>query len=181
MKKKLNPPPPEGGGFDARLKSAKGRVCDAGDLLADLEIIVFFGGQVLVLDVLCENFIRDIPARRNEVATCPQVPSPKGLVQASKFPHQSIRRLAFDRLHHSTRRKIRRHAQHQVHMVWPDVTLDDLDLHRPTDLPNQVARTQPDVSSQDRLAVLRDENEMVVDLVDRGIPFGTCRIVPQAS
>jgi hypothetical protein len=57
-----------------------------------------------------------------------------------------------------------------MHVVWTHVPLQDRDVVRLADLSNQVTQPRPDFSSQDRLAVLWDEDEVVVTLVDRVRP-----------
>jgi hypothetical protein len=52
-------------------------------------------------------------------------------------------------------------------MIGPHVTLEDLDVVRLADLADEIAETLADKPSQNRLAVLRDEDEVVVALVDR--------------
>jgi hypothetical protein len=74
-----------------------------------------------------------------------------------------VGRLALDRLHDTARRQMRRDAQQQVDVVRPDVALQDLDVLRPTDLSNQIA--QPYVPPKHRLAILRDEYEMVMQCI----------------
>ena len=78
-----------------------------------------------------------------------------------------MRRLPLDRLHNTARREVRRDTQQQVHMVRPDVALQDLDVLTPTDLSNQIAHLDSDVAPEHRLAILRDEHEMVVARIHR--------------
>ena len=69
-------------------------------------------------------------------------------------------------------------------MVRPDVSLQDLDISCLANLPDDFSQELPHFSAQNRLAVLWDENEMVVTLKDR-VRSVTIRShspkVPQAS
>ena len=66
------------------------------------------------------------------------------------------------KLHHSARRQIRWHAQQQVHMLRPHMTLHYFYLVPSTDLPNEIPETNRYIPSQSRLAVLRDKYEVIV-------------------
>lgn len=50
-------------------------------------------------------------------------------------------------------------------MIWPDVTLQDLDIHGATDLPDKTPKTFANIATKNRLAVLGDEHEMIVKKV----------------
>lgn len=50
--------------------------------------------------------------------------------------------------------------------IRPDMTLQDFDVVRLADLPYQLAQPLTHLAAQDRLAVLWDEDEVVVTLVD---------------
>jgi hypothetical protein len=91
-----------------------------------------------------------------------------------------VRRLAFDELHDTAWRNVRRDAQQQVHVVGSHVALQDLDVVRFADLPDQVAHPDADAPPQDRLAVLRHEHEMKMQLVDGVRPLAVLH-APQAS
>jgi hypothetical protein len=57
-----------------------------------------------------------------------------------------------------------------MNVISADVPLQDLDVVRLTDLPDQFPQPLTDFSSEHRLAVLWDEDEVVVTLVDRMRP-----------
>ena len=86
--------------------------------------------------------------------------------------------LALDRLHDPTRRDVRRHAQQQMHMFGPYVPLQNLDVLRSTNLPNQVAQFLPHLTAEHRLAILRDEHEVVVKAING---MGRSTILPHAG
>ena len=78
-----------------------------------------------------------------------------------------MRRLAFDRLHYAAWGQVRRVAQPQVDMTRPDVPLQNLDVTPPTDLLNLLADLQANVVPQDRLPILRAEDDMTVHRMNR--------------
>jgi hypothetical protein len=80
---------------------------------------------------------------------------------------QVVGGLALDRLHDATRRHMRRDTEEQMDMFRPDVTLQNLDVMRPTDFPDQVPHLSADITAEHRLAILRDEDEMVVQTINR--------------
>src|SRR5712691_10937509 len=169
MSKDLEQPSPEGEGFWGRLKSTEGPPSPrhAGSRLADSKAVVVLGLGTLELDILRDHFVRDVPAAADEVAARPQVPTPELRPQPPMVLQEMMGRLALDRLHDPARREVRRDAQKQMDMSRPDVTLQDLDVERPADLPNQIPNLRPDLSSQHRLAILRDEHEVVVQRIHR--------------
>ena len=63
--------------------------------------------------------------------------------------------------------RCRRDAEQQIDMVRPDVPLQDLDVERPTDLPNHVPHLRPDLAAQHRPAILRDEHEVILQRIHR--------------
>ena len=60
---------------------------------------------------------------------------------------------------------MRRHLELQMHMVRPDMPLEDFDIVRAADFADQIAHLDRDVASKDRLAILRAEHEVVVQLI----------------
>ena len=86
-----------------------------------------------------------------------------------------MRGLPLYRLHDPARREVGRDTQQQMDMVRPDVALHNLDVLTPTDLPNQIAHLRADVATQHRLAILRDEHEVVVQRIHR---MGGSTILP---
>lgn len=152
-------------------------------LLGNFELAVI-SLYVLFRYVLGDDLVRNIPARRHKVASRPQVTPPKRPVQRSEVPHEPVRTATLDGVHDSARRKRRRHAEQQMHMIWSDMPLQNLDVPRLADLPDYFSQVLPHLPSQDRLAVLWDENEMVMTLKDRVRPVAVCSHlpkVPQAS
>lgn len=152
--------------------------------LVDLEIIVVLGFGTLQLDVLGDHVVRDIATRCHEVPTCPEVPTPELLAQRPKVTHQMMRGLTLDGLHHSARGKTRWHIQEQVHVVRADVPLQDGYVVAATNLLYQLLQPLSHVAPQDRLAVLRDEHEVVVQEAYRmrgPSVVAHPSIVPQAS
>jgi hypothetical protein len=82
--------------------------------------------------------------------------------------HQQVmRRLSLDRLHDPARRQVRRHTHQQMHVVRPDVSLQNLDVLTPTDFPNQIPHLGAYLAAEHRLAILRDEHEVIVQAIHR--------------
>ncbi len=146
--------------------------------LRDLEILVLLGHGTLQLDVLRNDVVGHIAARRHKVTPSPKVPTPEGLTQGPKLSHEPIRSLSLDGLHHTARRQMRRYTQEEVHVVLADVPLQNLDVVPTTYLPNQFPKPKCHVSTQHRLAVLGYEYKMVVQLVD-GV--GRLTVVPHGG
>src|SRR6266545_4021557 len=153
----------------ARLKSTKESPAPRMQawLLGNPKAVVVLGLGTLQSNIFGNRLIRHIAAGRDEVATRPQVPTPELRPQLPVTGEEMMRRLPLNRLHDTARREVWRHTQQQVHMVRPDVALQDLNVLAPTDLPNQVAQLHANITAQHRLAILRDEHEMVVARIHR--------------
>ena len=72
---------------------------------------------------------------------------------------QVMRGLALYRLHDATRRQVRRDAEQQMDVIGPNVSLHNLNVVRPADLPNQIPHLRADLTAEHRLAILRGEDE----------------------
>lgn len=106
--------------MDFRLKPAKGLVSHAG-LLWNFEILVVLRFGILRLNIFLQNLVRHIPRRTGKVSSPLQMPPPELLVHPPKLFHQAMACLALHRLHDSTRRHMRGHTQHQVHVIRPNM------------------------------------------------------------
>ncbi len=94
-------------------------------------------GEVLSLDVASHYLFAHIPCRRHEVTPGPEVTTPELPPQTPTILMQMMRRLPLHQLHDSAGRQPRRNIQEQMHMVRPNVTPHNLDVVRPTHLPDQ--------------------------------------------
>ncbi len=152
-----------------RLKSTEGSAdsAAAGSLLANSKAVVVLGLGTLELDILRNHLVRHLAAAAHEVATCPQVPTPILRPQPSVIGQEVMGGLALYRLHDTTRREVRRDTQQQVDVIRPNVPLQNLYVMRSTDLPDQIPHLRANFTAEHRLAILRDEYEVVVQRIDR--------------
>ncbi len=140
--------------------------------------------DVLFRYVFGDDVIRNIPARRDKVASRPEMTSPERSIQRPKVPHEPIGTATFDGVHDSARRQRWRHTEKQVHVIWSDMTLQNLDVPRLANFSDDLPEIVAHLPAQNRLAVLWDEDEMVMTLKDRVRPVAVCSHspkVPQAS
>src|SRR5712692_5559785 len=144
-------------------------------LLGNSKALLVLGLGTLEANIFRDDLVRHVAAGRYEVATRPQVPTPEQLAQLSSIHQEMVGGLALDRLHHTARSQVRRHVEQQMHMVRPDVAPQDLDIMRSTDLSNQIADVRGNVTAEHRLAILRAEHEVVVQLMNSmggsAVPF----------
>jgi len=117
-------------------------------------------------DILLDDLVRHVTAGAHEVPSCPEVAAPELLLQTPILRQKMVTGLALDRLHQATRRYMRWSADEKVHVVLPDRSPKDLDIMSPTDLADQIAHPDRHLSPQDRLAVLRREDEVVVQFMN---------------
>ena len=78
-----------------------------------------------------------------------------------------MRGLPLNRLHHTTRREMGWGTQQQMDMIRPHVPFENLDVLASTDLPDQIPQAPADLPAKHRLAILRDEHEVIVQAINR--------------
>ncbi len=120
--------------------------------------------MILLLNVLRDDFVRDISRTNAEVPARPPVPSPEFLSQMCKLVHQLERTLPFQHLEQTADGHLRRDTHEQMDMVFRDVPFHDRDFVVAADFANQFSDSQPDFTCQHRLAVLRDPDDVQVNL-----------------
>ena len=123
--------------------------------------------MALILDVLFDNFVRDVAAGNAEVTARPQVPPPELLCQMRKLLHQLEGAFPFEHLDEPTDGHSRRHAHEQMHMVFRDVPFDDGDFVVAADFAQQLSHTEADLACHDWLTVLRHPHQVQMDAEDR--------------
>lgn len=158
--------PPQRWGFhDNGLKALSVAQLDASTrirLAFHSEVRVLF--MALLLDVLLDDFVRDVPRADAEVSARPHVPPPELLAQVRELVHQLVRGLPFQHLEQPADRHLRRDRDEQVHVILRDVPLVDGHLLVPADLADQFPEPGADLARHDRLAVLGNPVQMQVDL-----------------
>ncbi len=124
--------------------------------------------MILLLDVLRNYFVRHVAATDAEVPARPHVPTPELLSQMCKLVHQLERTLPFQHLEQTADRHLRRDRDEQMHMIFRDVPFHNRDFVVAANFANQFSDSQPDFACQHRLAVLRDPDDVQVNL-ERGV------------
>ena len=147
-----------------RLKSTSRAVLQS---FSYLEGLVFWSLNVLLLNILCDDFVGHIPTRAHEVAACPKVAPPELFLQGSEVLQHVVGSLSLYHLHHTTRSDLRRNAEQKMDVVWPHVTLEYLYVVGPANLPYQLAQSETYLSPKNRLAVLWYKYKVEMELVNR--------------
>jgi hypothetical protein len=129
---------------------------------------VFFRRRnfTLRLNVLLDNLIRHVAGACSEIATRPQVASPKLSAQLAKLLHHPSAATPFDSLHQLTHRYLRRYRHQQMYVVHCYVPAQDVHIQRSTRLPNQLAQATRYLSAQYWLAILGDPHQVVFQIVN---------------
>jgi hypothetical protein len=122
--------------------------------------------NILLLNVFHDYFIRHVTGTGHEIPTSPYVPTPKRTTQTLEFHHHLARRLPFDRLNQMTNGNMRRHRHQYMHMITRNMALDDFNILRPANLTGQFPNPLGYVSAQNRLAVFRDPNNVIFDIIN---------------
>ncbi len=132
---------------------------------ANLELIFRLGLFVLGLYILYDHLIRHIPRTRHKVPPSPNVPTPISLLDVRKLHQNFPRCLPLDILHQLACRYMRRCRNKQMHMIPRNMPLQNLDIIRQTDLPNQLSDPNRYLFRQNRFPVLRNPHEMQLDAI----------------
>jgi hypothetical protein len=120
----------------------------------------------LLLNVLHDRFIGNVTRTGHKIPASPHVPTPKRPTQ-TLIPHQHLpRRLAFHRLSHLADRELWRHRHKYVHTILRDISPQNLHIVSLTCLTNQISDPLCNLSSQNRLAVLRHLHKVILQVIN---------------
>src|SRR5512141_956544 len=97
------------------------------------EIIVSI--MTLVRYVLGYHFVGHVAAAATKIPSCPQVASPKLLLQMRELAQHLVRTLPLQPLYHSANGYLRRYRDKQMHMIFRHMPLHDRHFVLPTYLP----------------------------------------------
>ena len=117
------------------------------------EIIISI--MTLVRYVLGYHFVGHVAAAATKIPPCPQVPTPKLLLQMRKLAQQLVRTLTLQPLYQSTDRYLRWYRHKQMHMIFRHMTLHDRHFVLPTYLPYQIPHSRCHFSRQRWSPILR--------------------------
>src|ERR671931_509494 len=117
--------------------------------------------------ILLAHLFRHLSDRGTKIPASPEVPSPVALLQHGKLLEQLAGSAAFDPTHDLARRHVGRGRDEDVYMLLSDNPLKALDLEDFTRLPDQLPHTQCDIACEHLVAVLRDPDKVILDVVDR--------------
>jgi hypothetical protein len=120
----------------------------------------------LLLDVVHDGFVGHMARARHKVPPPPYVPTPEFPTESLEFDQHLSRGLALDPLHQLTYRDMRWYRHKDVHMVGRNMPLHNFYVPGFADLTDQIPHSFSYGSSQNGLAVLRDPNEVILDVVD---------------
>ncbi len=95
--------------------------------------------MILMRYIFRDHLVGHIPATAAEVSPCPQMPTPKLLLQMRKFSHQLVRTLPLQPLDQPTDCHLRRYRHEQMQMVLRHMSLQDRYFVLPADLTDYVS------------------------------------------
>jgi len=124
--------------------------------------------MILLFNVLRDYCVRHVAATDAEVPARPHVTTPEFLPQVCKLVHQLERILPFQHLEQTADCHLRRNRDEQMDMIFRDVPFHDRDFVVAADFADQLSDPQPDFTCQHWLAVLRDPDDVQVNL-ERGV------------
>jgi hypothetical protein len=123
--------------------------------------------MTLVRYVLRYHFVGHVAAATTKIPSCPQVATPKLLLQMRKFAQHFVRTFPFQPLYQSTDRYLRWYRYKQMHMIFRHMTLHDRHFVLPTYLPYQISHSRCHFPRQRGTPILRRPYYMQMDLKNR--------------
>ena len=120
-----------------------------------------------MFQILFDHLFGHLPHRGTKIPTGPEVSSPGALLQQRELLEQLARTPALDPAHDFTRGHMRWRRDQDVHMILTHNAFQNLDLEDFAGLPDPFPHAERDVPSQDFLAVLRDPDTVILDVVNR--------------
>ena len=120
----------------------------------------------LLLNVLDDYLVGDIPRTGHKISSRPHVPSPKHPAQTLIFHHHFARGLSFEPLHQLTDRDVGRNRDKNMDVIPRNVPSDDFDILTLANFPDQLPGSRSYVADQNWLAVLRDPYKVILQIVN---------------
>lgn len=117
------------------------------------EIIIAI--MTLVRYVLNYHFVGHVAAAATKIPPCPQVATPKLLLQMRKLAQHLVRTLTLQPLYQSTDRYLRWYRHKQMHMIFRHMTLHDRHFVLPANLPYQISHSRRHFPRQRWSPILR--------------------------
>ena len=127
--------------------------------------------MTLVRYVLGYHFVGHVAAAATKISPCPQVTTPKLLLQMRKLAQHLVRTLPLQPLYQSTNRYLRWYRHKQMHMIFRHMTLHNRHFVLPTYLPYQIPHPRCHFSRQRWTPILRRPYYMQMDLENRVRPM----------
>ena len=124
---------------------------------------VFVHIRILFGDVLRNDVVGHVSGTAAEVSACPQVSSPKLLLQMRELRQQVMCRPALQPLHQAADCHLRWQRDQQMHVILRHVPLHDRYFLLPADVPDQIPHPRRDLVRQRWSSVLRDPHQMQMD------------------
>jgi len=134
-------------------------------VLTDCKLIVVHV-NILRLDVLDNHLVGDITRTRRKIPSPPEMTTPKLTGNRFELVHHAPAALSLDFLDQVADRHVRRNRNEQMDMILRDVSPDDLNIHLVANVPDQLPDPTRQLSRHHWLAVLRDPNEMDLEIIN---------------
>ena len=121
----------------------------------------------LLINVLFDHLVRDVARGNRKVAPRPKVASPEDLSQVGKFGEDLVRTLALDALGDRADGTAGRVGKKEMNMIGGYLAGDDFNILSRTDFADHIPNLQPDHARKYLLSVLRDKDEMNLQITLR--------------
>jgi len=120
----------------------------------------------LLLDVLDDYLVSDIPRTGHKISSRPHVPSPKHPAQTLVFHHHFARGLSLEPLHQLAHRDVGRDRDKNMDVIRRNVPFDDFDILPLANFSDQFPGSRSYVADQNWLAVFRDPDKVILQIVN---------------
>jgi hypothetical protein len=120
----------------------------------------------LLLNVFHDHFIGNVTRTGRKIPASPHGPTPKRPTQTLILHQHLPRRLPFHRLSQLADREMWRHRHKYMHMILRDMSPQNLHIVSLTYLTDQISDALRNLSSQNRLAVLRHPHKVILQFIN---------------
>ncbi len=122
---------------------------------------------LLLLDIVADHLVRQIPRADRQVSPRPQMPPPERSPQVGKLLQQDARTDPFQPLHNPAHIDMRPVGHQHVNVVARHLPRQDRDFMLHRDLPNQVAHTKRHLAGKYLLPVFGNPHQVHLQIVLR--------------
>ena len=114
----------------------------------------------MMLEILLYHVIRHMTRTEGRITDAPKMFAPIAFAKLREFILNSPRGAPFHEANHLTDREFRRGGDIDMDMIFTDTSLDNLDVIRIANLPNEFSYPESNLLRQDGVSILGNPDQM---------------------